>query len=332
MRTAAFNKALEIINNRRVKAKAENDRHFSEVERSVPEIAEINRQLSRTSIEILKAISSGNNVQGQIKAMEIKNRQAQDMVTSLLLSAGYPADYLETKFTCQKCKDTGFYDGKRCSCLEELAGKIAVAELNETSPLKLCRFDTFDLSYFKGVQTNEDDDCYTTMSNNFEYCKRYASSFSLNSPNIFISGKTGLGKTHLSLAIAERLLEQGWDVLYDSTNNYLTRIESEYYGKSEGDTLDVLLNADLLILDDLGSEYEKTFYTATIYNIVNTRLNKSLPTIISTNLTPVEMEMRYDARIVSRLMTMYDYLKFTGKDVRAIKASRNSKESINMYR
>lgn len=332
MRTAAFNKALEIINNRRVKAKAENDRHFSEVERSVPEIAEINRQLSRTSIEILKAISSGNNVQGQIKAMEIKNRQAQDMVTSLLLSAGYPADYLETKFTCPKCKDTGFYDGKRCSCLEELAGKIAVAELNETSPLKLCRFDTFDLSYFKGVQTNEDDDCYTTMSNNFEYCKRYASSFTKNSPNIFISGKTGLGKTHLSLAIAERLLEQGWDVLYDSTNNYLTKIESEYYGKSEGDTLNVLLSADLLILDDLGSEYEKTFYTATIYNIVNTRLNKSLPTIISTNLTPLEMEMRYDARIVSRLMTMYDYLKFTGKDVRAIKASRNSKESINMYR
>ena len=331
MSSKTYNKALEIINNRRVRAKSENDRHFSEIERQIPEVAEINRQLSFTSIEILKAINSGNNTLGQLKAMEVKNRQAQEMIASLLVSRGYPADYLDIKFTCSKCSDTGFYDGKRCSCLEELIGKLSVQELNESSPLKLCSFETFDLSYFKGIQTNEDDDCYTTMSNNLDYCRRYVSTFSRTSRNIFISGKTGLGKTHLSLAIAERLLNQGWDVLYDSTINYLTKIESEYYGRSEGDTLNILLNADLLILDDLGSEYEKAFYTSTIYNIINTRLNKGIPTIISTNLTPAEIEPRYDARIVSRLLTMYDYLKFTGKDVRAIKAGRNTRESINMY-
>lgn len=332
MNPNTYSKAIETINQRRVAAKSENDKRFYEIERTIPEIAEINRILSRTSIEILKAISSGKNTKEQIQAIEVKNRQAQEMIAQLLISRGYPADYLDMEYTCKKCEDTGFYQGKRCRCLEELIGKLSVQELNESSPLKLCSFDTFDLSYFKGVSTNEDDDCYTTMSNNLNYCKNYATTFSRDSRNIFISGKTGLGKTHLSLAIAERLLEQGWDVLYDSAINYLSRIESEHFGRSDGDTLSVLMNADLLILDDLGSEYDKAFYTSTIYNIINTRLNKSLPTIISTNLTPAEIEPRYEARIVSRLLTMYDYLKFTGKDIRSIKAGKTARRTIDQYR
>lgn len=332
MNSHIYSKALEIINNRRLAAKTENDRRYAEIERLIPEVAEINRMLSHTSIEIVKAITSGQNVQGQMKALEMKNLQAQNMISQLLASKDYPADYLDMEYSCIKCSDTGFYQGKRCSCLEELAGKLAVQALNETSPLKLCSFDSFDLSYFKGVTTSEDDDCYTTMSNNFSYCKRYASSFSKESRNIFISGNTGLGKTHLSLAIAERLLTAGWNVLYDSAVNYLTKIESEHYGRTEGDTLSILMNADLLILDDLGSEYDKSFYTSTIYNIINTRLNKGLPTIISTNLTPGEIEARYEPRIVSRLLTMYDYLKFTGKDVRQIKANETSRKTISQYK
>lgn len=332
MNAHVYTKALEIINSRRIEAKSENDRKYAEIERRIPEIAEINRILSHTSIEIVKAISSGKNVQAQLKALETKNLQAQNMIAQLLVSKGYPEDYLDMAYSCSKCSDTGFFQGKRCSCLEDLAGKLAVQELNRTSPLKLCSFETFDLSYFKGIKTPEDNDCYTTMSNNFNYCRRYVSTFSSESRNLFISGKTGLGKTHLSLAIAEKLLTQGWNVLYDSAINYLTKIESEYYGKTEGDTLSVLMGADLLILDDLGSEYDKSFYTSTIYNIINTRLNKGIPTIISTNLNPAEIEARYEPRIVSRLLTMYDYLKFTGKDVRQIKAGKTSQETINQYR
>lgn len=329
-----YNKALEIINNRRVSAKTENDKRYDEIERKIPEIAEINRILSHTSIEILKTISSGKNVKGQMKTLELKNKQAQDMITQLLVSRGYPNDYLDMKYGCDRCADTGFYDGKRCSCFDELVGKISVQKLNESSPLKLCSFDTFDLSYYKDVKTNEDDDCYTTMSNNLNYCKRYAMSFSRNSGNIVISGQTGLGKTHLSLAIAERLLSQGWNVLYDSAINYLNKIENEHFGRSNGetDTFAVMMDADLLIIDDLGSEYETSFYKATVYNIINTRLNKGLPTIISTNLKPEDIEKRYEPRIVSRLFTMYDYLKFTGKDVRTIKADKTARETINYYR
>ena len=141
-------------------------------------------------------------------------------------------------------------------------------------------------------------------------------------------GKTGLGKTHLSLSIAEVLIKNGWNVLYDSTINYLRQIEKEHFGRDlNGNTLQILLDADLIILDDLGSEYDTSFYVATIYNIINTRLNKNLPTIINTNLTPQELERKYDSRIVSRLFTMYTYLKFTGNDVRQIRAIEKNKQN-----
>ncbi len=333
MNSSLYNKAIDIINSRRISAKSENEKHFSEIESKIPEIAEINRILAQTSIKLFKIIREGNNVGQKMSALEKQNNQAQEMISKILVSHGYPHDYLDIKYTCSRCADTGFFQGKRCSCLDELVGKLAVSELNSHSLVKLSSFDTFDLSYYKDIKTTEDDDCYTTMSNNFAYCKNYAASFSTSSKNIFIAGNTGLGKTHLSLAIAERLLSTGWNVLYDSVINYLMQIEKEHFGRStdDTDTLQIILNADLVILDDLGSEYETSFYTSTIYNIINTRLNRSLPTIISTNLTPSEIEKQYDPRIVSRLFTMYDYLKFTGKDVRSIKAAENSKKTIGMY-
>ncbi|MBR3026339.1 MAG: ATP-binding protein, partial [Oscillospiraceae bacterium] len=142
-------------------------------------------------------------------------------------------------------------------------------------------------------------------------------------------GETGLGKTHLSLAIAERLLSENYSVVYGSTVNFIDKIESEHFGRSEGNTLSVLVNADLLILDDLGSEYDKQFTTATFYNIINTRLNKRLPTIISTNLSFEEMEARYEQRIVSRIISEYDYLPFCGNDVRQLKKAASIRQKRN---
>lgn len=334
MNSDIYSKAIDIINNRRLAAKSENEKHFAEIETKIPEIREINHILAQTSVNLIKVISSGTKVNEKIKTLEKQNRQAQEMITTMIVQNGYPHDYLDIKYKCSRCADTGFFEGKRCSCLDDLIGKLSVQQLNSHSQVKLCSFETFDLSYYKGVQTSEDSDCYKTMSNNFDYCKRYVDSFSTASKNIFIAGKTGLGKTHLSLAIAEKLLTKGWNILYDSTINYLMQIEKEHFGRSDGscDTLQILINADLLILDDLGSEYETSFYTSTVYNIINSRLNKGVPTIISTNLSPVEIEKKYEARIVSRLFAMYEYLKFTGKDVRTIKAAKTSKETINYYK
>ncbi len=104
--------------------------------------------------------------------------------------------------------------------------------------------------------------------------------------------------------------------------NYLRIIEKEHFGRSENpetDTLQILIAADLLILDDLGSEFRTSFYESVIYNIINSRINLGLPTIISSNLSVSELQKNYNDRIISRLFSVYRILPFVGEDIRQIK-------------
>ena len=182
--------------------------------------------------------------------------------------------------------------------------------MNNNSQIKLSSFDTFNLSYYSGND-------YHVMKRIFEFTRSYAETFRGNSGSILMFGKTGLGKTHLSLAIANEVLKKGYSVIYDSTINILRKIEKEHFGKNSfADTLSLILDCDLLILDDLGTEYETPFYSSTIYNIINTRLNSDKPTIVSTNLDYAGIEKRYDERVVSRLCAVYTCLEFKGEDVR----------------
>ena len=131
-------------------------------------------------------------------------------------------------------------------------------------------------------------------------------------------GATGLGKTHLSLAIAKEVINKGFRVLYCTAQDILRKIERVHFSRTmeEDETLQAVLGADLLILDDLGAEYNTQFNVATVYNIINSRINYGRPTIISSNLSSQELEERYSQRVVSRLLTQYTYLRFIGEDVR----------------
>ena len=143
----------------------------------------------------------------------------------------------------------------------------------------------------------------------------------MSSPSIMMLGATGLGKTHLSLAIAKQVILKGYHVLYCTAQDILRKIEREHFSRSivEDETLQTVLDADLLILDDLGAEYNTPFNVSSVYNIINTRMNFGKPTIISSNLTSQELEERYTERVVSRLLTQYTYLRFIGEDVRQLK-------------
>jgi DNA replication protein DnaC len=133
-----------------------------------------------------------------------------------------------------------------------------------------------------------------------------------------MQGETGLGKTHLSLAIAGEVIEKGYTVLYNSAQNIFNELQKERFGKgdSDGRFEPMVLECDLLVIDDLGAEFSTQFTNAALYNIVNTRINASLPTIISTNLSLKELEERYTRRISSRLIGEYNTLYFIGGDVR----------------
>ncbi len=312
-----YKEANDIIAQRRIDAEQSLQLRQIKAEQLCPEIATINSQLAQTGIKLFELLTKGEDISNQIKKLENENMQAQFMLKKILKESGFSEDYLDIKHTCELCNDTGYINSKRCKCFNDLVSQLSAQHLNSATVMKLTDFDSFDLNYYKGYKSDEGIDAYDIMSSVFEFCKNFAENFTPSSNGIFMLGKTGLGKTHLSLAIANKVISKGYSVAYDSIINFLMQVEREHFGKSDTDTLSMLLDVELLILDDLGSEYEKnSFYASTIYNIINTRLNKGLCTIISTNLTLSQLESRYDDRIISRLFTMFDCLRFFGKDIR----------------
>jgi DNA replication protein DnaC len=159
------------------------------------------------------------------------------------------------------------------------------------------------------------------MEGVLRFCRSYAENFGTDSPSILMTGATGLGKTHLSLAIAQSAIDRGFGVIYGSAQNFMLQLERERFGRAPAGSESErhLLECDLLILDDLGAEFITPFVISTVYNLINTRLMSGLPTIISTNLTIKELEEKYSPRIVSRIIGSYRVLHFIGKDVRQLK-------------
>ena len=306
-------KALEILKQRRTKAVSENDMRIQEINVKIPQIKEINNKLFNTSRELIKIISSHESQEVKDKMIEQtqkNNIDGQIFAEKLLKENGYPADYLDVHFNCHLCNDTGYKDNEICKCLKKLCGVLMAEKINQNSRLNLSSFKTFSLEYYKG-------DDYITMRKILNHVRDYTHKFSTNSENMLFFGGTGLGKTHLSLAVASVIIQNGYSVLYDSAVNILRNIEKEHFSNEYTmETADIVMNADLLILDDLGKEYETKFYSSTIYDIINTRINKNKPTIISTNMDFEAIKRRYDESVVSRLTSLYTCLEFKGDDVR----------------
>ena len=316
-------KALRIIGARRTKAEFENELHRNEILKKIPEISAIDQQLCSTGRKLINIIKNNDRVEERMKSLEDFNLRCQQLKKNYLVKNGYPEDYLQTNYYCKKCEDTGFYNGTTCQCMKELCQKLAVEDMNKSAHIKLSTFDSFKLDYYKPDSVHNDTSTYETMCRIYNYCVNYAENFSENSESILMTGKTGLGKTHLSLSIASEVISKGYSVIYDSVINLLSKIEREHFGKdNQTDTLSVIFDTDLVILDDLGTEFDTQFNVSAVYNIIDTRINRNLPTIVSTNLSMEQIRKKYEERIVSRLFASYRYLEFKGEDIRQLKRLR----------
>ena len=312
MDSEVFDKAQAILTLRRKKAETENEERIREINEKIPQIREINEVIFNTGKELISIISNGKgkDISDKVEQLKQYNLGAQAMSRKILAEYGYPEDYLDMHYTCPKCCDRGYNGSKFCDCFKTICGKLAADELNKNSQLSLSSFDSFSLAYYSGEN-------YSAMKKILEYTMQYAATFTPDSKSILMFGQTGLGKTHLSLAIANKVLEKGYGVIYDSAINILRSIEKEHFSHDHSsEMIDLVMDTDLLILDDLGTEYETPFYNATIYNIINTRLNRRKPSIISTNLDFSGISRRYDKRVMSRIISEYSCLEFKGEDVR----------------
>lgn len=321
---AYYETARERIDYRRVINKQQEDIRRMEIHTKIPRYSELECQLADTMTKIVGALAERSENSEELVQQAIRNNsQIQKEMTQLLVANGYPANYLDPIYTCPKCRDTGIDGTQWCDCFNKILHKIAAEHLNADSPLRLSEFGTFRLDYYSdekysNPKINKSE--RRIMQDNLEECISYAENFDGKGKGLLMMGATGLGKTHLSLAIANRLIERGFCVAYGSVPEIIRRLDREQFGKAEGDTMSLALECDLLILDDLGAENSTDHAVSILYEVINARQNRGLPILVNTNLTMDEIGKRYQDRLWSRLFSLR-VLLFAGEDNRLRQAN-----------
>ena len=184
-------------------------------------------------------------------------------------------------------------------------------------------FDTFGLEWYDTQPGESGRSPRQLMERNLAVCQRFAAEFGKRPANLLLDGAPGLGKTFLSACIARVVSEDGFSVVYDTAVHVFARCEAaKFRSDEEPDAVaDVhrFESCDLLILDDLGTEMATGVVQSALYQLINGRLLAGKSTIVSTNLTPAQIESRYGAAIWSRLQGEYTVLAFAGEDIRKLK-------------
>lgn len=313
----------EEYENRSLEARNAADARRSELHRVIPRTEEIDRELSATGIKLMGAALGVSRVSvDEIRAGVVKLRAER---AALLAAAGYPENYSEPHYECEKCQDTGYVDGYMCSCMKQ---RLIMAGYESSGIARLMQnetFDTFSLDYYADDRRNLENMRYI-----YQTMRRFAETFDpKSSKSIALFGGTGLGKTHLSTAAAKVIIERGFDVVYTGAIGMFSDFEKVRFGNSSGresgENTDRYFDCDLLIIDDLGSEVANQFTVSCLYDVINTRINKGLPMILSTNLRQDELRQRYWDRITSRIFGEFVTLMLTGTDVRAKKLREGTK-------
>lgn len=303
-------------------ARQKAERHRAEIHALIPEILEIDRELSLTGLSVVHAAMIGDDVNARIEEVKDHNLELQRRRAVLLAANGYPADYTEVKYECPLCGDTGFIDIHMCACMKKKLVEAGYESSGMGNLIHTQTFENFSLDYYRGSAEE-----YRTMTRVRDIIKQYAENFAVGkSASLFLYGNTGLGKTHLSSAVAKTVIDRGYDVFYVTALSMISDFEYSRFGNDTGDETGSdtsrYFDCDLLIIDDLGTEVINKFTTATLYNIINRRLTSGRATIINTNLTQDEFRKQYWDRITSRVFGEYVCLPFLGSDIRRQKLQK----------
>ena len=304
---------------RQAENQRENERRRREVESACPEIGEVLDARQNMIFGALRGILEGRAAAEDLpKRMEVLNGR----VAQLLRQHGFPENYLDPVYRCPRCQDTGYVGDpvkEQCECLRtaffsRLYQRIGLGENAQQS------FENFDLSIFSDAKLPDKHFSQREIMSLFrQQCKGWAEQFpKVAQKNVMMMGQSGLGKTYLMHAMAKVLLERGFNVLMISAYRFLETARKAYF---TGDTqdIDVLVDADVLMIDDMGAEPLMENITITQwFNLINERQLRGKATIVSTNLSERELRTRYTERIASRMLNTREcmILQFRGEDVR----------------
>ena len=307
---------------KKLKAERDADARRAEIYEKLPKIREIDKSLSETGLKIFgEALKGKKDLSERLAKLKKETDELAETRRAILKAAGYDTDFTEPKYECEKCSDTGYgKDGKMCSCLRLALTKAGFESSGMAKLIEKQTFENFSLDFYTGADREK-------MEKNIARARDFAAAVSRGEyKNMLFMGTTGLGKTHLSSAVAKTVIEGGCDVVYESAQNVFSDFEYERFSRSYGDNAPSktkkYFDCDLLIIDDLGTEVSNQFTVSCLYNLMNSRIVAEKSMLISTNVGKEEMLERYSDRILSRLFGEFEVCVFSGKDVRSQKLKR----------
>lgn len=321
-----YNQILREYDERRFQNKYELDKRVEEAYQAIPLLMELEDEIISLSAESGRLALFGNtNALNELKekATKLKDRQTQ-----LLLENGYPEDYLEMQYKCRICKDTGFIGNEKCNCFKQSIADIIYEGSNIKSVLQRENFSMFSFKYYSDDYIDESIGLspLSNMQKIVAGCKSMIRHFDKRHENLLFLGNTGVGKTFLANCIAKELLDRGYTVIYLTAFRLFDILEKYKFGRDVENTLtaanqfEYILDCDMLIIDDLGTELSNSFTTSQLYLIINERLLRQKSTIISTNLSLDNLNTNYSERIYSRIISNYCIRRIVGEDIRLNKA------------
>ncbi len=309
---------------RKLRATLVLDRRREEIYSSHPDIKAIDEQIVSDSIKRTRLAINGDK--SALEGIDEANAALTARKESLLVEYGYPADYLKLRYICPLCRDTGFIENEPCDCYKRAVSEMIYNDSNLAGILKEQNFDNFDYSLYSSLEDERDPNIDMTPRENIERAvatsKDFISSFDSEFRNLLIYGNTGVGKTFLCSCIAKELLDSSHSVVYYTAYKFFKLLEKDKFQNDDPDEEvpgpDYLIDCDLLILDDLGTELTNSFTNSALYSILNERELKKRPTVISTNLSLADLNSRYSERVFSRLNKDYTFVKIIGRDIRCL--------------
>lgn len=275
---------------------------------------EIDESVSSISVEQGKKLLDGDT--SALDELKSILTNLSSMKKQLLVSANLPGNYLEPIYDCPDCKDTGYQDGVKCHCFKEVEITLLYEQSGIREMLENENFSTLSYDYYEG-------DDLLRFKNTVTTCRNFINNFNSDYHNLFFYGTVGTGKSFLSGCVAKELIESGHSVIYFSASalfDTLSKAKFDYRSPEElHKAYEDLFACDLLIIDDLGTEYTNNFVNSELFSLINERHLKQKAVIISTNLSLEDFRNRYSDRIFSRITSNYEICKITGPDIRMYK-------------
>lgn len=288
-----------------------------EISERYPEIIDLENTIQKLCLNLTMAALRGINDPKELEAIRDEITDLRAKKYEMLVSKGYNSNYLNLHYRCHKCKDTGFIGTTQCSCFKSHLVKLYYKDSELEEAVKTHNFRNFNINLFPNHRLG--DEKYTPRKNVEDILEfvtgDFLPNFKNSDTNLLFYGNSGTGKTFLSWCIAKELLDKGYLVVYKTADDLLRALKEVKFN-NDTDLENLLINCDLLIIDDLGSEQSTDFSTTELFTLINKKILKKKKMLISTNLSLPLITKRYSERISSRLIGEFKLFKFYAEDIR----------------